>query len=77
MNTAIHPFLRLLLSQDPKTFSVHLDGVEIYRGEFTDSGIKTLIDQPIDINRPRYLLNIFFDSNPMPIYALSLGGETG
>lgn len=73
----MHFLLDLLAQQKPEGFSVVLDGTEIFKGKFTDSGIETILDASIDINKPRWLMTIFFDGNPTPVYSLSLDGETG
>ena len=67
-----HPFIKAVKELDPKIFYVVLDGVEIYRGEFTDDGIKTIIDIPVDTDKPRHLMNVFFDDGPTPVYSLNL-----
>ena len=72
-----HPFLQLFSEQRPKTFSVILDGVEIYKGEITDTGVKTLIEKQVPIDQPRYLMSIVFDQDPTPVYCLDLQEETG
>ena len=73
----MHFLLELLAQQKPKGFSVVIDGNEVFRAKFTSSGIETVLDAPIDINKPRWLMTIFFDGNPTPVYSLNLSGETG
>ena len=57
---------------DPRHLSIVLDGVEIYRGEFTDDGIKTIFDKPVELNKPHRLMNVFFDDGSKPVYSLNL-----
>ncbi len=76
MNTQ-HPFLKLLCEQKPKTFSVILDGIEIYKGEITETGVKTLVEKQVPLDQPRYLMSIVFDQDPTPVYFLDLQEETG
>ena len=73
----MHFLLELVAQQKPEGFSVVLDGNEIFRGRFTGSGIETLLDASIDVNKPRWLMTIFFDGNPTPVYSLNLNGKTG
>lgn len=72
-----HPFLKLFSEQKPQTFSVILDGVEIYKGKVTESGVKTLVEKQVSLDQPRYLMSIVFDQDPTPVYFLDLQGETG
>lgn len=73
----MYSLLEMISHRKPKIFSVKLDGTEIFRGKFTTSGIQTLLDLPIDLNKPRWLMTIFFDDNPTPVHSIDLKGETG
>ena len=73
----MHPFLDSLAAIKPKFLRVQLDGEDIYRGEFTNSGIKTVFEESIDLSVPRHLLTIFFDDMPTPVYSIALDGEVG
>ena len=67
-----HPFMKAVKELDPKLFSIVLDGIEIFRGEFTDDGIKTIFDKSVELNKPHRLMNVFFDDIPTPVYSLNL-----
>lgn len=69
--------LEMVARKKPKLFSVKLDGTEIFRGRFTRNGIETILDLPVDQNKPRWLMTIFFDDEPIPVHSISLKGETG
>lgn len=72
-----HSLLKLFSEQKPKTFSVILDGIEIYKGEITETGVKTLVEKQVPLDQPRYLMSIVFDQDPTPVYFVDLQGETG
>ena len=69
--------LELVARKKPKLFSVQLDGTEIFRGKLTSDGVETVLDLPVDLNKPRWLMTIFFDDNPRPVHVINLKGETG
>ena len=73
----MHSFLKALATTQPTFFSVQLDGVEIYKGKFTDNGIVTIQEKLVDLTVPRHLLTIFFDDMSTPIYSIALNGEVG
>ena len=68
MNLLIQAIRKL----NPKTFSVQLDGREIYRGTFTKNGIETVIDNPVATDREYRLMSIFLDDDPIPTYSIDI-----
>ncbi|MBE9062882.1 hypothetical protein [cf. Phormidesmis sp. LEGE 11477] len=73
----MHPFLDSLTALKPRAFRVQLDGEDIYKAEFTDSGVNTVFEKLVDLNVPRHLLTVFFDDIPTPVYSIALNGEVG
>ena len=71
------PLLEAIANQKPKLFSVKLDGIEIFRGEFTKNGIQPILNLPIDASKPRWLMTYFLDDNPIPVHSINLQGGTG
>lgn len=72
-----HFLLQLIAERNPEILSVSIDSVEVFRARFTEQGLETLIDQPIDTSKPRWMMTISLDDDPVPVYSLNLGGEKG
>ena len=72
-----HYLLRLIAKRKPKTMSVRIDNAEVFKAKFTEQGLKTIFDLPVDVTKPRWILTIFLDDDPTPVYSLNLGGATG
>ena len=66
-----HPFLNLLAQSNPSVLSIVLDGIEIYRANFTDQGLKPLLERSVRQGVGN-LLTFHFDDNPKPVYFLFL-----
>ena len=69
--------LRLIAERKPETMSVRIDNAEVFKAKFTDRGLEAIFDLPIDVTKPRWILTIFLDDDPTPVYSLNLGGATG
>ncbi|KPQ32542.1 MAG: hypothetical protein HLUCCA11_21215 [Phormidesmis priestleyi Ana] len=72
-----HFLLRLIAERNPEVLSISIDSVEVFRAKFTEQGLETLLDLPIDASKQRWMMTISLDNDPIPVYSLSLGGETG
>jgi hypothetical protein len=72
-----HFLLDLLSQRKPKYFSIMLDGTIIFKAELAENGFKTLIDSPVDISKPRWLMTILFDNDSTPVHTIHLAGEIG
>lgn len=71
-----HPLLKFIAENQPEIMSMFLDGREVYRARFTDEGLKTIFNLPVDLANPGKLITLCFDGSPTPIYSLNLNGET-
>ena len=72
-----YPLLKFIAENQPEMMSMFLDGNEVYRAKFTDEGLKTIFNLPVDLSKPRRLITLCFDGSSTPIYSLNLNGETG
>lgn len=72
-----HFLLQLIAERKPEILSISIDKAEVFRAKLTEQGLETLLDLPIDVNKPRWMMTISLDDDPVPVYSLNLGGETG
>ena len=72
-----HYLLKLIAEREPETMTVSIDSTEVFKARFTEQGLETIFDLSIDVNKPRWLMTISLDDDPIPVYSLNLGGVTG
>lgn len=60
-----------LTDEQTRTFSARIDGVEIYRSQYTSIGIEVLRESTVD-PRGHQLLTFHINDNPIPVHSISL-----
>ena len=45
-----HPLLKFIAENKPEIMSMFLDGKEVYRARFTDEGLETIFNLPVDLS---------------------------
>lgn len=63
--------IETLSDTQTRVFSAQLDGVEIYRSQYTKNGIEILSESLVDPKGHR-LLTFHVNDNPMPVHSVAL-----
>lgn len=71
-NTETHvELIRALTNEQTRTFSARIDGVEIYRSQYTSVGIEVLSESIID-PKGHQRLTFHINDEPVPVHSISL-----